>query len=355
VNRPPNLLQPVEDGDPSSAEGKTNGSRLGIVIIGRNEGERLRRCLASLIGRASLLVYVDSGSTDGSVPLAAEMGADVVELEHSLPFTAARARNAGWAKALEIAPDLELVDFVDGDCEVAPDWLEKATRTLLADPSLAVVCGRRRERNPAASIYNRLCDIEWNTPVGLADACGGDALMRIQPLAEVGGYNSDLIAGEEPDLCFRLRQRGYRILRIDAEMTLHDANITRFGQWWRRTIRSGHAYAEGFTRHRNEPGSYCAKQVRSNLFWGVALPALAFGLVPLSAGWSAVLLSAYLAMGIRVFRSSLRRGLTSADARLYALFCVIGKIPSAYGQLSYWARLVTGKRSTLIEYKRAGT
>jgi GT2 family glycosyltransferase len=328
---------------------------LAVVVIGRNEGERLRRCLASLAGQASLVIYVDSGSSDGSVVLAANMKAQVLELDRQLPFTAARARNEGWARVLGIAPDTELLYFLDGDCEVAPDWLAKATREILADPSLAVVCGRRRERNPDASIYNRLCDIEWNTPVGLADACGGDALMRSQALSEVGGYNSDLIAGEEPDLCFRLRQRGYRILRIDAEMTLHDANITHFGQWWRRTVRSGHAYAEGYTRHRNEPGRYCAQQVRSNLFWGVVLPAMAFGLAPLSGGWSGVLLLAYPVLGARIFRSSLRRGLTAADARLYALFCVLGKVPSAYGQLRYWAKRVMGKQSTLIEYKRAGT
>lgn len=329
--------------------------RLGVVIIGRNEGERLRRCLASLAGRASSLIYVDSGSSDGSVALAAEMGAQVVELDRSLPFTAARARNAGFAKLRELEPDLVLVQFVDGDCEVVADWLEKATAQILNDPKLAVVCGRRRERHPGASIYNHLCDIEWNTPVGNADACGGDALMRVGPLSEVGGYNPDLIAGEEPDLCLHLRQRGYRILRLDAEMTLHDANITRFDQWWRRSVRSGHAYAEGFTRHRREPGKYYVKQVRSNLVWGAILPCLTLALLAPSGGWSGVLLAGYLALALRVHGASRRRGLSRADARLYALFCVLGKFSSAYGQLRYWARRLVGKRSALIEYKRAGS
>jgi len=133
-------------------------------------------------------------------------------------------------------PNLDLVQFVDGDCEVAPDWLEKATGEILCrfEPGSRVRKAARAQ-TPALSVYNRLCDIEWNSPIGIAAACGGDALMRAQALSEVGGYNSDLIAGEEPDLCLRLRQRNQRILRIDAEMTLHDANITRFGQWWRRT------------------------------------------------------------------------------------------------------------------------
>jgi GT2 family glycosyltransferase len=327
---------------------------LGVVIIGRNEGERLRRCLASLIGSGARLVYVDSGSSDGSVAMAAGLGAHVVELDRTLPFTAARARNVGFARLCELEPELDLVQFVDGDCEVAASWMEKATAHLAGDSTLAVVCGRRRERHPEASPYNRLCDIEWNTPIGVADACGGDALMRARPFSDVAGYNPDLIAGEEPDLCLRLRQRGWRILRVDAEMTVHDANMMRLGQWWRRSVRSGHAYAEGFTRHRREPGRYYASQVRSNLAWGAALPALVLGLALPSGGLSAVLLGGYAVLGFRVFRSCRRRGFSASDSRLYAFFCVLGKFPSAFGQLRYWIRLALGRRSVLIEYKSAG-
>lgn len=322
-----------------------------VVIIGRNEGERLRCCLASLVGRAFRLIYVDSGSSDGSVALATEMGVQVVGLDRQLPFTAARARNVGWAKAVEMAPDGEFVQFVDGDCEVAAGWLEKAVTAIRSDATLAVVCGRRRERHPEASMYNRLCDIEWNTPIGIADACGGDALMRVKPLSEVGGYNSSLIAGEEPDLCLRLRQRGYRIQRIDAEMTLHDANITRFGQWWRRTVRSGHAYAEGFALHRREGGQYRAKEVRSNLVWGALLPSLVLGLLWPTAGLSAILLFGYPLLLMRVYLNTRRRGLVSADAGLFAISCIVGKFPSAYGQARYFVQAILGKRSALIEYK----
>lgn len=325
---------------------------LGVVVIGRNEGDRLRRCLMSVAAATSTIVYVDSGSSDGSLALAAQLGVHVVELDRQLAFTAARARNAGLARLREMNPGLELVQFVDGDCEIVPGWLEKAVAAILGDSTRAVVCGRRRERHPEASVYNRLCDIEWNTPVGVAKACGGDALMRIGPLSEVGGYNSSLIAGEEPDLCLRLRQRGHRILRIDAEMTLHDANITRFGQWWRRTVRGGHAYAEGFTLHRREPGRYCTKQVLSNLMWGAFLPLLCLALLWLSPALGALILLGYPFLALRVFMSSRRRGLSRSDAWLFARFCVLGKLPSSYGQLRYWTQALLGKRSALIEYKR---
>ena len=275
---------------------------LGAVAIGRNEGERLRRCLQSLIGRVAVVVYVDSGSTDGSVELATAMGAQVVELDRAVPFTAARARNAGFARLLEAAPDAELVQFVDGDCEIAADWLKRAESALRTDDRLAVVCGRRRERHPEASVYNRLCDLEWDTPIGPADACGGDALMRVEAVRAVGGYDASLIAGEEPDLCLRMRRLGWRIERIDAEMTVHDAAMTRFGQWWKRSVRSGHAYAEGAARQGQAAEHHWVRETRSNWFWGMGVPAVALGLTPVTAGLSMTLFAGYGLLGARAYR-----------------------------------------------------
>jgi GT2 family glycosyltransferase len=327
------------------------GGRLGVVAIGRNEGDRLRRCLDSVAGRAAWVVYVDSGSSDGSVALAEDRGALVVELDRTVPFTAARARNAGFARLRAAAPDLELVQFVDGDCEVVAGWLERAERELAASADLAVVCGRRRERYPQASIYNRLCDIEWNTPVGLTDACGGDAMMRAAPVEEIGGYDPELIAGEEPDLCLRLRRRGFKILRVDAEMTLHDAAMSRFSQWWKRSLRAGHSYAEGAARHGGGSERHWVREARSNWFWGLAVPAAALGLVVPTAGLSLALLGGYLVIGVRIHREMRQRGLAPADARLYAAFCVLGKLPQALGQALYWAKRLSGRRGGIIEYK----
>jgi glycosyltransferase involved in cell wall biosynthesis len=325
----------------------------GIVVIGRNEGERLRRCLESVQGHGAALVYVDSGSIDGSPQLAAAMGAHVVELDRERPFTAARARNSGAAKLREIAPDVTFVQFIDGDCELAPGWLGKAAAALAADPTLAIAFGRLRERHPEASPYNRLCDMEWEwiAQPGFSDVSGGIAMMRIAHFIDVGGFNPELIAGEEPDLCLRLRQRGHRILRLDAEMSTHDANLLHFRQWWRRMVRSGHAYAEGFARHHREPGRHHAREMASNLAWGALLPLLILALLWPTRGLGALLLLAYPLLSLRVYRSSRRRGRNARDARLYAIFCVLSKLPSAYGQLRYWVMAALGKRSGLIEHK----
>lgn len=204
----------------------------GLVAIGRNEGERLRACLESVLNELEHIVYVDSGSTDGSVELAKSMGVCVVELDMSLNFTAARARNAGWRALLEQMPDVDCVQFVDGDCVIERGWLHAAREFLAVNQDYAVVGGRLRERFPENSIYNYMCDLEWDTPVGEAKSCGGISMMRLDALKSIGGFRSELIAGEEPELCVRLRKAGWKIYRLQDNMAWHDAAMTRFGQWW---------------------------------------------------------------------------------------------------------------------------
>lgn len=327
--------------------------RVGLVAIGRNEGERLRQCLDSVVGKVERIVYVDSGSTDGSVELARSLGVDVVELDLSIPFTAARARNSGVAHLLQASPQTEFIQFVDGDCEVAPGWLDYALAQLDANPNVAVVCGRRRERFPEQSLYNRLCDIEWDTPIGEAKACGGDSMMRVAAFQQVGGFNSTLIAGEEPELCVRIRQNGWKILRLDAEMTRHDAQMRRFGQWWKRMLRGGHAFAEGAWLHGQTPERHWVKESRSIWIWGLLVPLLALGMAWFTKGLSLLLLGGYPLMAYRISRYMQQQGLPVKDAWLYGLFCMLAKFPQLQGQLQFHLNRLLGRRNVLVEYKKA--
>ncbi len=325
--------------------------QVGLVAIGRNEGERLRQCLLSVIGKVAHVVYVDSGSTDGSIELARSLLVDVVELDLSTPFTAARARNAGFAHLLQKNTQLEFVQFVDGDCEVVEGWLERALAELEAQPNVAVVCGRRRERFPKQSIYNQLCDMEWDTPIGEAKACGGDSMMRVKAFQQVGGFNPALIAGEEPELCVRLRQKEWKILRIDAEMTLHDAQMTRFSQWWKRALRAGHAYAEGAWLHGRSSEGHWRRESWSIWFWGFYLPLLALGLIWPTHGFSLLLLVGYPVLVGRIFLKQRRQNICTEHAALYALSCVLGKFAQVGGTLGFLRTHLLGTKSTLIEYK----
>jgi GT2 family glycosyltransferase len=316
--------------------------RVGVVAIGRNEGERLRRCLGSIDLVGAPVVYVDSASTDGSSELARGLGAVVVDLDMTRPFTAARARNAGLTALTDRHPALDYVQFVDGDCEFEPGWIAAAMQFLDSRPDVVVVCGRRRERYPEASFYNRLCDAEWNTPVGEARACGGDALIRRAPLVTAGGYTPTLAAGEEPELCLRLRAQGWRVWRLDAAMTIHDAAMHRFRQWWLRAVRGGLGYAQAWRLTRGPDPLYRRETLRA-LSWtlGVSAAALAAAL----AIDVRLIVLAPIVWALQFLRLAYRYG----PAR--GALLLVGKAAETVGIFTYLGRALRGRAGGTVFYK----
>lgn len=330
--------------------------RVGIVVIGRNEGERLVRCLESVRGQGQV-VYVDSGSTDGSVGRARELGAEVVELDMSKPFTAARARNAGFARLREHMPDVEFVQFVDGDCEVEPGWLHAGTTALQLEPGLAAVCGRLRERFPEASIFNQLCQMEWDGPLGDVASCGGVAMYRVKPFADANGFRESMQAGEEPELCFRLRSAGANIRRVAQQMAIHDAAMTKTVQWMTRTKRGGQAFAECHWLHRGS--GFRRREVSRAIVWGIIAPSgIAVGLLGIVVSpWLAVIailsVLGMCAMSVRASNSKRRQGYSLQASLLYGIACLTGKPFESLGLLRYHLNRARGQHIELLEYRRS--
>jgi GT2 family glycosyltransferase len=329
-------------------ENSLSPNTIGVVAIGRNEGERLEQCLRSAACLAVVVVYVDSGSTDGSIEVARNLGVSVLALDLSIPFTAARARNEGFRRLVELVPDLRYVQFVDGDCEIAKGWLDDAALFLDAHANIAVVCGRRRERYPGRSVYNMLCDIEWDSPAGEAKACGGDAMMRVDAFASMKGYCARLIAGEEPELCVRLRAAGWHIWHLAEEMTLHDAAILHFGQWWQRNLRGGYAFAQGADMHGAPPERHCMRESYSIWIWGAGIPLAMLAGVTSWSAWGLSLLAIY---PLQIIRLALRGKRSTRENWLRATFLVLGKFPEMLGQLKFMAHRYAGGQPRLIEYK----
>ena len=330
---------------------------IAVVCIGRNEGERLKQCLLSISSNIPV-IYVDSGSTDDSLEFARNLGIKTINLDTTNGFTAARARNAGWQAFASGDSVPDFIQFIDGDCELAKGWLDAGLGTLQSDPALACVFGRRRERYPERSIFNQMCDDEWNSPIGEAAHCGGDAMFRMSALSESGGYADDLIAGEEPDLCLRLSRSGWRFRRIEKEMTLHDANIQTLSAWWRRCRRAGFAYAEHVWRHRSQALPNWRKQLLSIVLWGFILPIAA--LISLSLGVTIAPLGFGLAIAIaalsslqiwKIARYKRGIGVDGTFAWKYACFIMCGKMAEAGGVRRCLTAHLKRKQSQLIEYK----
>jgi GT2 family glycosyltransferase len=320
-----------------------------MVAIGRNEGERLKRCLAAAQGHYGLIVYVDSASTDGSLDAARAAGAECVSLDMSIPFTAARARNAGWQRALQMAPTLEHIQFIDGDCEILAGWPAVGRAFLDAHPTVGAVAGHVRERHPERSIYNLMCDTEWQRPPGESTAVGGIALVRVGALQAVDGFDARMIAGEEPEMCLRMRRKGWTIWQLDTPMTHHDAAMTRFGQWWKRTMRAGYAFRLGASMHGQAPERFWVAEQKRGWLWGVGVPAAAVvAAVAVSPLLGLAIAALYPVQWLRLYRQ--RRG-QMPQAALQTFFLVFGKLAEGAGQIKFlWQRAV-GAQARLIEYK----
>ena len=319
--------------------------KVGIIIIGRNEGERLRACFESIKHHSANSVYVDSDSTDDSVNLANSFGIKAISLDMSVPFSAARARNVGAEFILKNRENIKFLQFIDGDCTLNSEWISTALSAY--QPQTAIVCGRRKEKHPNESVYNQLCDIEWNTPVGYTKSCGGDFMIKTECFKSVGGFNPSVVAGEEPELCYRLREKGFHILRIDHDMTYHDVDIHNFNQHWKRSVRSGYAYACGFYLHNKPLERHWLKENLSAIFWGVLIPSIVF----IGSIFNFAFLLILLAYPLNTLKIYMKIRDKLPIPAVYSISLMLGKFSESVGILKFIKNIIFSQKHRIIEYK----
>ena len=324
-----------------------------VVVIGRNEGQRLAHCLESVTQAAwkntrHELIYVDSNSTDNSVALAQSLGATTHVLDDASPC-AAKARNLGWQAAKG-----EFVLFLDGDTQLHPDFVRQALATL-QDAKLCAVWGHRRESRPEQSIYTKVLDLDWIYPTGRTLYFGGDVLVRRSALAQVNGFDASLKAGEEPELCARLRACGWEIEHLDTPMTQHDLAVNSMRAYWLRAYRSGIAYAEVAQRMRVQGDVLWQHESQRDFRHGLLFMAAPFLL--LASAWLAPVLAVTLVTFAVLFwlRTAYRCAWKAPDQWLlcaqYAVHAHFQKIPALFGQLKWRKAARQQSEIGLVDYK----
>ena len=329
--------------------------KLGVVVIGRNESKNLFRCLSAVIRLGCPVVYADSDSSDGSPDIAERLGVTVVRLDHSAPFTAARGRKEGVDCLAAHCPNLDYVLFVDGDCIVDPRFVSEALSVMSLTPDVAVVCGGLIERNPTASLYNRIAELEWKSSAGLINSCGGNALMRLSAYVLAGGFDPTIQAGEEPELCMRIRRSGFKVIRIDVSMGSHDLDMHLISQWWSRGVRTGF----GALDVRMRFGVRQFDRILSSAWvWVLGWPVFSVALFVSSGfvfGRNGAIVAIFLALLlllVQVLRISLgvrTRGLLPIDALAYGFLMMLNKWSCAWGQLKWWRQTHFRSRKTRVE------
>ena len=254
---------------------------------------------------------------------------------------------SGFARLLQTAPNLQYVQFIDGDCELLAGWVEAAIVLLESKPELAAVCGRLRERYPDRSVYNWLCDREWDRPTGEVRSCAGNVMMRVQAMNNVGGYREDVIAAEEDELCVRLRSAGWKIWRLPNNMAFHDAAMLHFRQWWRRTLRTGYAFAQGAYLHGAAPEYHFVRETCRAWIWAVLLPFFCIGAAVIHPfGWLASLI-----YPLQLIRLTTQNSGSISDRAKLAFFQLLARFPEALGQVLFFRDRLLQLRPQIIEHK----
>jgi GT2 family glycosyltransferase len=325
-----------------------------VVVIGRNEGDRLDRSLSSVSGQR--IVYADSGSTDGSPERAGAAGAEVIILSPEGGYSAARGRNAGIERLID-DPDIAYIQMLDGDCALEPGWIEAAAAALDADPRLGAVIGRLRERDPETTIYGWMCDLEWEVPAGPVLVFGGSVMLRADAIRGSGFYHAEMIAGEDPDFALRLGEAGWSIACLEAPMAVHDSAMVSFEQWWRRTMRAGHAFGELAARHPGPWGRSFRRSRSRILFWAGLLPLTLLAGLRLTlvedVRWAWLIVAVLALFAGQFARVAWREARHHGRKRGMALsfFFLVGKYAELIGLLKYDFALRRGRQPALIEYK----
>lgn len=323
---------------------------ISIVIIGINVEKYIGECITSVLEAdypqgCLEIIYVDGGSSDRSIEIAKGFhGVRIIELKDPHP-TPGKGRNAGIAAARH-----DIIQFLDADTILHPGWLRTACPYL--NGAVAAVAGRIQEKYPRKNIFHIIGNMEWGISSGKkghefsqgpAKTFGGIVLARKDAIDGTGGYDEGLVAGEDPDLSYRVRKNGWTVYRITAEMVMHDLNMNTFRHYCKRAFRSGHAYAEVGLRYRREKEKFFLSQL-IRICIGATLPA-AMILLGILCRRTATGLFLATALSCRPFRKIRHFISPSQGISIAALYCghlSFAVYPQFFGVLRYLATCITG-------------
>jgi len=311
----------------------TTAPDISFVVIGYNEGPHIRACLESvraarLPGVHTEVFYVDGGSRDNSIEEARRVdGARVLGGEKRR--RAAENRNLGAQHARG-----RYIQFVDGDMLLDPDWPALAMAFLDLHPDVGAVAGALEETNP--SYVYRVLQLDWNPREGEVNCFGGAAMYRRDVFERAGGFPEDVSTGEEPLLCWRIRNvAAHQVWYLARRMAQHDLGYRGPGDYWKRCTTNGRAYIEIASRCWTSADPLWRTNVVRNFAWAAVYVAVVVAVfaAPL---WPKLALLALVGLALaRVTIKTWRSGHPLSIAAGYAIHCYAAKVPLAWGQLKW--------------------
>ncbi|MFC1830695.1 glycosyltransferase [Thermodesulfobacteriota bacterium] len=217
---------------------------LAIVLLSKNQAWNISRLIESVLNvspeiASTEVVLVDSASTDATIEIACKYQISVIQLDKNQHLCPSAGRYTGYNFTSS-----ELVLFLDGDNELYPGWLEKALHVLKNNHDVAAISGPRiplplkgKDADKPPLLNPPVEDMKtvWHP--------GGTALYRRSVLKQVGTFNPFLYSDEEPELAFRIRNAGYRIVMLEHpicyDYTDPAGELSTLYKRWKRNLYLG--------------------------------------------------------------------------------------------------------------------
>jgi O-antigen biosynthesis protein len=232
---------------------RTHWPRISVVVCSYNGAATIGDCceaLGALDYPDYEVVVVDDGSSDATGEIAAGYGLRVIRTENR---GLSSARNTGWREATG-----EIVAYTDDDAAPDRDWLHHLARSFL-DGGHAGVGGPNVAPPGAGRTARCVSNAPGNpTHVLLSDReaehiPGCNSAFRRDVLEAVGGFDPRFrVAGDDVDLCWRIRERGWTLGFSPAAMVFHRPRGS-IAAYWRQQRGYGRAEAQ---LERKWPGRY---------------------------------------------------------------------------------------------------
>lgn len=241
-----------------------------VVVIGRNEEKHLEACFRSIFNmnyphNKLEIIYVDTDSRDKSVDIAKQFNVKIAEEQSDFP-SPGLARNRGIREA-----QYEIIHFIDGDMTVDRNYLKNAIPTLQKN-NIACVIGDISERYSDRSFLAKVLNYPWRKrKKGIVDAPGAGGTFLKSILQEIGGYNPLILKGQETELGFRIRQKGYQIYKIENKMGTHDYGINNIHSLMKHSYTMGKSYGKILTLPPQQSYFDFINHARNLLIQGIIL------------------------------------------------------------------------------------
>lgn len=218
-----------------------------IIIPAHNEAQTLGGLLASLaelqFPREQLeIIVVDHESDDGTINVARRGGARVVTKRGG---TISSVRNHGASAAAG-----QILAFVDADCTVAEDWLDRALPHFTEFDVGAVGNYHLTPAQPATWV-RRVLQVQSEKrqkTTSLRWLPAGNILVRSDVFRECNGFDESLTTCEDVDLSYRIAQK-YRVV-VDTNIRCwHHGEPTNLWEVFRKELWRGRDNFRGVFRH----------------------------------------------------------------------------------------------------------